>query len=91
MVSLNGGNSKILGVYWHHDLGTLGAAFNTSAETPAENFKEMGVNAYGWPTTGWAKRKISLIIILILQSGIKGPGEHMVRRGRNHLLISCGA
>ncbi|WP_460684602.1 glycoside hydrolase family 2 TIM barrel-domain containing protein [Niabella aquatica] len=44
--SLNGEAMKILGVCQHHDLGALGAAFNTSAaRRQLRVLKEMGVNA----------------------------------------------
>ncbi len=44
--SLNGEAMKILGVCQHHDLGALGAAFNTSAaKRQLRILKEMGVNA----------------------------------------------
>ncbi|MCX6239859.1 MAG: DUF4982 domain-containing protein [Bacteroidia bacterium] len=44
--SLNGKPLKILGVNNHHDLGALGAAFNTrAAERQLEILKEMGCNA----------------------------------------------
>ncbi|MEJ6981402.1 beta-galactosidase GalB [Pedobacter sp. P351] len=44
--SLNGKSLKILGVCNHHDLGALGAAFNTrAAERQLEILKEMGCNA----------------------------------------------
>lgn len=43
---LNGKPLKILGVNNHHDLGALGAAFNTrAAERQLEILKEMGCNA----------------------------------------------
>ncbi len=43
--SLNGKPTKILGVCNHHDLGALGAAFNTRArERQLEILKEMGCN-----------------------------------------------
>jgi beta-galactosidase len=43
---LNGKPMKILGVNNHHDLGALGAAFNTrAAERQLEILKEMGCNA----------------------------------------------
>lgn len=43
---LNGKHLKILGVNNHHDLGALGAAFNTrAAERQLEILKEMGCNA----------------------------------------------
>jgi beta-galactosidase len=44
--SLNGKPMKILGVCLHHDLGALGAAFNTrAAERQLEILKAMGCNA----------------------------------------------
>jgi len=43
---LNGENSKLKGVNNHHDLGALGAAFNTrAAERQLEILKKMGCNA----------------------------------------------
>ncbi len=43
---LNGRNIKILGVCMHHDLGSLGAAFNErAAQRQLEILKEMGCNA----------------------------------------------
>ena len=43
---LNGQHTKIKGVCLHHDLGALGAAFNTRAmERQLEIMKEMGVNS----------------------------------------------
>ena len=43
---LNGKHTKILGVCMHHDLGSLGAAFNLrAAERQLEILKEMGCNA----------------------------------------------
>ena len=43
---LNGRNTKILGVCMHHDLGSLGAAFNLrAAQRQLEILKSMGCNA----------------------------------------------
>ncbi|MFT3738177.1 MAG: beta-galactosidase GalB [Breznakibacter sp.] len=45
-LSVNGRNIRIQGVNQHHDLGALGAAFNTrAAERQLEILREMGCNA----------------------------------------------